>query len=934
MKVKSSELRTQESCSVRRMHDGITLENEKPQVYLLVSIVKDILLDALFEKGDFAPKNGVAVDIDAVVRQRLADGFEALEYLNEKQKELKMEEEADRILRYLSWETRPLTMAKSKTLDIYGIDVEVNPDVISISEDGIEVIKFKDSKPDKIKDGTLELYSMLRYAESLVPKGNTANVTASYYCLGRDDDKTNDFKAVFTEMDAKGKGIGGNIIQMNDTYTEGVVSDLDKSMEPLFDKYFKGDLVEDADCSHCEFYNICHYKEAPKYIVKTRRTRSISDMMDGLTKDQDAAVNFRKGIARINAGAGAGKTLVIALRAAILLYNGVKPEELCLLTFTNAGAAEMKERIKLYTDDLGIKADLTKLVCTTFNSFCYEEDKKNYQKLGFTEEPQVLDDIERTALIANLLKGTNLDGADYKNFDCSLPNCRGVLTVVSHAFDLIKKNGFNAGDEEALKEALGNDMKFISITALPELIKLSNRYNADLCKANLVDFSDQEALFFDLLSMDPLYAEHFGFKHIIIDEFQDSDKKQVDLIKQLIDTSTFESLMVVGDDSQAIFSFRDVTPEYIINFEKYMGKPVTDFYLLENHRSQQEIIDLANRVNALNQNRVIKDLKATRPAGEKPIVRGCYKKEDEMDYIAKEIKKKIDSGTKPEDIAFIAGDRYALQDVGDALSKLDIPWVSLNPEKYIENSRVLACIALNRAMNDPRDTEDILTYLNCLYGNKLFDGRTDEDIACLIEGTAAEFSLLPYEEKQEEFHKRAEELDQDDEIYQKFLEKIKRKKTFETESKYIHDFQLYGKDEGERRTRDYSGVVLSTAHSSKGLEWPVVFLSISKFHKAGFNPRERDTLEEKRRLLFVSMTRARDELVITGQYVACGSKAKGYTYNWFLKELYDLVGQEFVPTDPMEKEHREIRKKEVEEAAKLRREKRKKELEARNLIAS
>lgn len=144
----------------------------------------------------------------------------------------------------------------------------------------------------------------------------------------------------------------------------------------------------------------------------------------------------------------------------------------------------------------------------------------------------------------------------------------------------------------------------------------------------------------------------------------------------------------------------------------------------------------------------------------------------------------------------------------------------------------------------------------------------------------------------------------EDEIYAGFLEKLLRHQTVEQIIQYAHDFYDYGEKETQKRKKDYPGVVLTTAHSSKGKEWPVVINGISKYHEKNLKA---DEMEEKRRLFFVSATRARDELFITGQSVAYGDK-ENHVYNKFLKDAFEAIGGEFSTVNPYDVE-KELKKK-------------------------
>ena len=255
-------------------------------------------------------------------------------------------------------------------------------------------------------------------------------------------------------------------------------------------------------------------------------------------------------------------------------------------------------------------------------------------------------------------------------------------------------------------------------------------------------------------------------------------------------------------------------------------------------------------------------------------------------------------GTKPEDIAIICATKYELRKFANLLTQEGIESVSLNPEPLMENSRVRAAIAFVVALENENDTQDIMVYANAMTGGKVMTMNEEE----ILESIRKVQEMLK-EVNSEEVDKKGKLMEyltlidlNDDEIYQKFLETLNRK-TFEKACEYCKDFLLYGEKNEARREHDYPGVVLTTAHSSKGLEWPVVFASLSKFDEeknnmhilGGKHALER---EERRRLLFVTATRARDELYITSRYIAYGQKGS-YTYNLFLEDSYDCMGEVF-----------------------------------------
>ena len=185
-------------------------------------------------------------------------------------------------------------------------------------------------------------------------------------------------------------------------------------------------------------------------------------------------------------------------------------------------------------------------------------------------------------------------------------------------------------------------------------------------------------------------------------------------------------------------------------------------------------------------------------------------------------------------------------------------------------------------------TEDIITALNGKFHGTLFS-LSDDEIKQMIANRqlqAEQMKTMDEETYKKTFFEDLEAIDEDDEIYEGFLETLKNQPTMQQVFKYCDDFTLYGDREEKRREKRYPGVVLTTGHSSKGLEWPVVYNSISKYDENGL---KRDLEDEKRRLFFVSATRAKEELYVTGLFIAYGS-GKNKRANRFLLDAYHAAG--------------------------------------------
>lgn len=864
----------------------------------------------------------VCGESESEVLKDFHESFQTLDYPTQLTRDFEEAQSVKEIRRYVAGEMQIAerrVVQGPKEIDIgVGETVTVEPDFIRIGDayddavdgthfDGsITVVKIHTGKAPskKSQNDSLAKYAMLKYARTLVRPGKRVMLSACDMYMKRSDDAGQNSEKPCFNLDYWANG-AGPVTYLSEVY-EGVPNETDARFAPIIDTYnegFEAEECSEADCKECELNQLCHYTEPPIRINKTPVQKTLRDLL--LTPAQEEAIEYESGIVRINAGAGVGKTVVVALRTVTLLTKGVKPEEIVLMTFTNAGAEEMRSRIQLYNDDIGTGEDISAMEICTFNSFGDDILKKEYEKFGFTEPPTVIDTVERARIISDILKDNIVKGLDYAHFTTNTKYVKGAVPMAIRVFDIVKKGPYTVLDADTVYNELGMDRRFIKnphnkpIETITELIKLYDVYDAQLRDNNLIEFADQEMMLFELLQQDPYYLEKFGFKHIIVDEFQDTNLKQMELLKVLVASPSFESLMVVGDDSQAIFSFRNTSPEYIINFRKYIGEENDDIYLLENHRCTPEIIDFANQMNEKNHYRVAKNLIATRPSGKPVVVKGFHTFEDEQKYILDGVKQHIDAGTKPEDIAIICATKNELRRFANMLTKEGIESVSLNPEPLLENSRVQAAIAFVVALSNESDTKNLLIYTNAKLGGTVMS-MTEEQINDAIHESQEEVKMINSIDESAKKDKLLEILKaidlNDDEIYQQFLETLSRK-TFEKAVEYCKDFLVFGDGNEARREHDYPGVVLTTAHSSKGLEWPIVYASLSKFDDEKNNLHAKTAsgltaLEERRRLLFVTATRARDELYVTSRYIAYGKKGD-YTYNTFLSDSYDCIGEPF-----------------------------------------
>lgn len=920
MIISAGNLKGYNRCELRRSRE-IHVKNAKgiENVYEKAVLIKDLIRKGLFRVN-------TNEEIEAILELSMKE----MNYPTEETAKLHAADAYRQIMRYLSSETRQPEIAEAKVVSPFQLfDVRVKPDYIfrgvrefpyesvvgktktkyTLPKNYIEVVKICCRKPDvsltgKEKDSgmkqRLELYTMLMYARSLVPPGEQVNVCASYYFLRKksDNSATKEFDPDFFE----GKG-AGNVVTLWEEYTPGEETELDRIFQPQLEDFYLGEDVCGDGCKGCDFFELCHYTKPPLKLEDiTDAPMSVQSIK--LTKTQQEVVDFRQGIACVNAGAGAGKTTSIALRTANLIKETGHPEKICMLTFTNTGAEEMRNRIRTYANELGCDADISKLTSTTFNAFGYDIVKENYEELGFSEVPKLIDDIERSAIIEEILKTHVVDGLDYRNFYSNMKNCRGALAVAKHAFEIIKSKQLTTADAYKLHTNMSPSyVRFMSSTqAAQELVDIYEEYDKVLKSNNFIEYADQELMVFEILEKHPDYFEKIGYEHIIVDEFQDTNEIQFELLKHMIDTPSFQSFMVVGDDSQSIFAFRGSSPEYIIHFFSKLQMTGRNFDMVENHRSTPQIIDFANNINGRNEDRVKKDLIAVKPGGDDVSVNVFWKRNEDIDFTINTIKKEYAGGTPYEDIAYIAFTRAELINMGSRLTKENIPWIMLNPEPMLENSRVIAALSLVKFICDPDATKNALVYLDAKSKNQLLAEASDEEIMQEISKLdSAVNNLLEAPEGKQEciFMSMLKAIDDDDEVYEHLIDMIMNKENFDAMLDYSILFETYGGEQTYKRTKSYPGVVLTTAHSSKGKEWPVVINSLNNYHVKEIGRKFNSSdFEERRRLLFVSATRAKRKLYLVGQAVAYGSKKnEDQTMNQFLIESCEATDTPF-PTEP------------------------------------
>lgn len=830
------------------------------------------------------------------------------------------------------------------------------PGAIAISDNSIEAIVYKMGKPKVntrtgIKDTPeskadwFPIYCALQYAKAfmtlMVETGKIANkpytLIGSYYYMKKTTDKKDQRDPDFFSDQ------GGNIVSLSEKHYYGEdekKSELDDKFIPFLEEHEIGvEECKEEDCKYCSYRATCKFVKAPQKAEKKEVKASSKPVP---TKAQqaiiDEVISGNTPAVKVIAGAGAGKTFTMKELVRALLLKGADISKILILSFTDAGVKELKERVLQVIKEESLKNEDVR--AKTFNGFGFEIVKDRFADVNLKKIPDILTAEYEMQYIEDLVAETKIPGADMEavSYGADGTTTPEILVIAKTVFDIIAAKHLDVADPDTLDDveyALHEKVRVAGQNCQTGVIKilvdLYAEYQKRYKEEGFLTYSDQEPLMMQVLEKNPEYLDNLGYEYIIVDEFQDSNEIQMDAIRLLTQTKCFKKLVVVGDDAQAIFGFRETSPQFILNFDKYIGIPTKSMMLLDNRRSTPEILDVSNKVIGLNENRVEKDLVSTRDHGEVPVIKGFHLKDKEYSYIADEMERRNREGKSWEQMAFIAGTKNELVAMGAELSKRNIPWVMKNPMNLLENSNVQAALALSDAFYDPETTENYFTYLSAKYAGKLME-KPVEEVEALIDVIRNVFLEIENEEMDTQkaiFHGYLEQLrteEGEDELYDYFLELLYKNPDFPSELRYTRVFKKYGAKMAKKMDQDYVGVVLTTAHSSKGLEWDVVFNSITaydypKFHQ---NPNKRKPeIEEKRRLLHVSLTRARDVLYITGQYRTNKSTEKEPLYNMFLREIYDILGEPYDSTD-YEKEARQAEaKKRQSEKAKERRAKQK-----------
>ncbi|CAM5300942.1 ATP-dependent DNA helicase OS=Streptomyces antimycoticus OX=68175 GN=SSPO_057450 PE=3 SV=1 [Streptomyces antimycoticus] len=631
-----------------------------------------------------------------------------------------------------------------------------------------------------------------------------------------------------------------------------------------------------------------------------------SALLEGLNEQQRAAVEHTGSPLLIVAGAGSGKTRVLTHRIAYLLgARGTHPGQILAITFTNKAAGEMKERVE---ELVGPRANA--MWVSTFHSACVRILRRESKKLGFTSSFSIYDAADSKRLMSLVCRDLDLDPKRFppKSFSAKISNLKNELideeTFAGQATGHLP-DGVRGGFEKTLAEAYA-------------------MYQARLREANALDFDDIIMTTVNLLQAFPDVAEHYRrrFRHVLVDEYQDTNHAQYTLVRELVGTDTEETtaaeLCVVGDADQSIYAFRGATIRNILQFEE--DYPTARTILLEqNYRSTQTILSAANAVIERNENRRPKNLWTEAGAGTEITGYVADTEHDEAQFVADEIDRLTDAGdAKAGDVAVFYRTNAQSRVFEEIFIRVGLPYKVVGGVRFYERKEVRDVLAYLRVLANPEDSVPLRRILNVpkrgigeraeamidalalrekitfpqalrrvddAYGMaarsanavKRFNTLMEElhtivesgagpatVLEAVLERTGYLAELQASTDPQDET--RIENLQELAAVALEF-EQDRGEENPGTLADFLEQVALVAdSDQIPDEDTDGSGVItLMTLHTAKGLEFPVVFLSGME---DGVFPHMRalgqtKELEEERRLAYVGITRARERLYLT-----------------------------------------------------------------------
>ena len=623
-----------------------------------------------------------------------------------------------------------------------------------------------------------------------------------------------------------------------------------------------------------------------------RKGASGIDYQAELNEQQYAAVSSLPGPALVIAGAGSGKTRTLTYRVAYLLDQGIDPKNLLLLTFTNKAAKEMMERVREL-----IPLDLSELWSGTFHSIGNRILRRHADELGLTRSFSIMDRDDQKSLMNTVVAECEIDTKQRR-----FPKADVLISI----FSLVENTGVLLEDLLEVRYPYFEEWG-------EEIAQVGEAYTAKKLDTNSVDFDDLLILPLKLLkkNADLLGLYQKRFQYLLVDEYQDTNAVQSELIHLLAQPQN--SVMVVGDDAQSIYSWRGADMDNILSFpDRY---PNATVYKIEtNYRSVPEVLDLSNAAISANKKQFQKTLRPARTGGSMtPALVPLEDPRAQANFVAQRILELRDEGVEMEEMAILYRAHHQSLEIQMELTSRGIPFEITSGLRFFEQAHIKDVATFLRFVTNRRDEVSFKRFCLLLPGvgavtaTKLWrawlkvgisrdedppanfsdhmlkfpipakakkdweqlcytldelvvgDGfaRPSEMITSILEGVYDDYMKASFEN----YDNRRQDIEQ----------LILYSETFDDIQELLGQLSLMsavdGDPAGSKAEPDDEKVVLSSIHQAKGLEWKVVFLI---WLADGMFPNGRvleaddqDMFEEERRLFYVALTRSKDELYLT-----------------------------------------------------------------------
>lgn len=620
------------------------------------------------------------------------------------------------------------------------------------------------------------------------------------------------------------------------------------------------------------------------------------EYLQELNEEQMHAVLATEGPVMIIAGAGSGKTRVLTYRIAHIIRQGVDPYNILALTFTNKAAREMKNRIANVVGD----AEASAIWMGTFHSVFSRILRFESERIGFPSNFTIYDTDDAKNLIKSIISEMKLNDKQY------------VASQVYNRISWAKNQLVSAARYAQSPEWIEGD----KLSNRPYISEIYQKYARRCTRSGAMDFDDLLLRTYQLFTSHPDILEKYQrrFKYILVDEFQDTNAAQYAIIRQL--SITHQNVCVVGDDAQSIYAFRGANIDNILNFEDDFPS-LRKFFLEQNYRSTQNIVHTANSIIEKNTRQHKKNVWTDNQEGAKVKLFKATTDNEEGFVIAQQIfENKMNFHLSYTDFAILYRTNAQSRSIEEALRRLNIPYRIYGGTSFYQRKEIKDLIAYFRVIINPHDDEALKRIINYpVRGigkttlDKLFAAASDNDVSVwtMIENlqnvslsispatlnkirefsnmisefsnqmnlthafnlatmVASQSGLLKelYSDKSPEGVSRYENVQELMNAVKEFSESSGTETNGTSLAGFMEEIALMTDADNDKETQTEK-VVLMTVHASKGLEFPFVYVTGMEegLFPSNLSTESRDKMEEERRLFYVAITRAMQQLTLS-----------------------------------------------------------------------